>query len=387
MTKLKPEFPTSKQILVDGSFLNQVGQSPERMETPNRDPEHLVRLVLTSGTTGSSKAVPFTLDSLRKRHARNEANSPNEGKVAVTLMGIGSISGGNRIFYNAWSGSYFVSPADRGDWKSWVELVSKVRPFQLGGSPVQLESFFATARQQRVRFDFLGRISSAGTVFPNVLAERIWTLTKAPILSVYGSTEAGQVSSKTILPNSDPFELGEIQKDVDYQIVDGNGNSVPSGTVGFLRVRTATMATGYFRDLEATEKYFKDGWFYPGDEAYVGENGRVFLAGRTSEFVNAGGVKIDPTEVDQAISRLANLRDGAAYGVENSSGNVLLALGYVPEAGFDVKAALELLKIRLKGKHPTVAFEVDAIPRNEMGKVMRHKLKEMTQDLKPNERL
>jgi acyl-coenzyme A synthetase/AMP-(fatty) acid ligase len=183
---LKPkfEFPMSKQIIVDSAFLNEVGKSPERIETPNKDPNHLLRLVLTSGTTGTSKAVPVTLGSLQARHIRNETTTPTDGKVTVTLMGIGSVTGGNRIFYNAWSGSYFVTPADRGDWKSWVELVSKVRPFQLGGSPVQLESFFATARQQRVRFDFLGRISSAGTVFPNVLAERIGTLTKAPITSV-----------------------------------------------------------------------------------------------------------------------------------------------------------------------------------------------------------
>jgi acyl-coenzyme A synthetase/AMP-(fatty) acid ligase len=383
---LKPkfEFPMSKQIIVDSAFLNEVGKSPERIETPNKDPNHLLRLILTSGTTGISKAVPVTLGSLHTRHIRNEATAPTDGKVTVTLMGIGSVTGGTRIFYNAWSGSYFVTPADRGDWKSWVELVSKVRPFQLGGSPVQLESFFATARQQRVRFDFLGRIASAGTVFPNVLAERIGTLTKAPITSVYGSTEAGQVASKTVGATSDPFELGEIHKDVEYQIVDENGNSVPEGTIGNLRVKTVTMATEYFMDPEATRKYFKDGWFYPGDEAFIGENGRVFLAGRTSEFVNAGGVKIDPTEVDQAISRLTEIRDGAAFGVENSSGNVLLALGYVPEPGFDAKAALEKLKSRLKGKHPTVAFKVSEIPRNEMGKVMRHKLKEMVKDVRPD---
>lgn len=386
-TKPRPEFPMSKQIIVDASFLNEVGKSPERIETPNRDPEHLMRLVLTSGTTGTSKAVPMSLGGLRTRHLRNEASAPVEDKVTVTLMGIGSVSGGNRIFYNAWSGSYFVTPADRGDWKSWVQLVNKVRPFQLSGSPVQLESFFATARNERMRLDFLGRISAAGTVFPNVLAERISTLTKAPIVSVYGSTEAGQVSSTTVGSNSNPFELGAFQKDVEFQIVDKSGEAVPDGSIGELRVKTPTMATEYFMDEEATSKYFKDGWFYPGDEAFVDAAGRVTLAGRTSEFVNAGGVKIDPAEVDQAIMRLSGLREGAAFGVENSSGNVLLALGYVPDKDFNSKEALEKLRTRLKGKHPTVAFEVSMIPRNEMGKVMRHKLKEMVEGMRPDANL
>jgi long-chain acyl-CoA synthetase len=383
-TKPSAEFPMKNQIIVDEGFLAAVGKSQERLETPNRNPDQILRLVLTSGTTGTSKAVPMDLDMLRRRHLRNEKTSPVGSGVAVTLMGLGSVTGGNRVFYNAWSGSYFVTPASRGDWRSWVELVSKVRPIQLSGSPVQLESFFATARKMRVRFDFLSRISSAGTVFPIVLAERIGTLTKAPIISVYGSTEAGQVASTGVGAGLNPFEIGEVQDGVEFQIVDDAGLPLPKGSVGNLRVKTKTMASEYYKDPVATSKHFKYGWFYPGDEAFLGENGLITLAGRTSEFVNAGGVKIDPTQVDQSILRLPKLRDGAAFGVENSSGVVMLAFGYVPDSGFDVVAALENMRARLKGKHPTIAYEVAEIPRNEMGKVMRYKLSDQVRGLKPN---
>jgi acyl-coenzyme A synthetase/AMP-(fatty) acid ligase len=62
----------------------------------------------------------------------------------------------------------------------------------------------------------------------------------------------------------------------------------------------------------------------------------------------------------------------------------MLALAYVAGDDFNVTQALETLKARLKGKHPTVAFAVPKIPRNEMGKVMRHKLRDAAHGTKPD---
>ncbi len=374
-TKLTPDYPTSKQILIDQMFLGAVGKASSREITPDTDPSHIVRLVLTSGTTGTSKAVPLTLASLDQRKRMNEQAGDNG--TAMSLMGIGSLAGGNRVLYAAWNGRPFATPANRGDWASWLSLVQTVRPSRLGGSPAQLDAFFATAWNKRVRLDFLSQVTSAGAVFPAVLAERIRKVTRADLVSVYGSTEAGRVASKTVVTDSNPFELGKLDDEVQYQIVDDNGAELGVNEIGLLRVKTPAMSSSYHQDQQADATFYKDGWFYPGDEASVTADGRILLAGRTSEFINAGGVKINPTYVDQAISRLPNILDGASCGVENSSGVTQLVFAYVAPTDFDAKQALKTLKARLKAKHPYAAYRVSELPRNDNGKVVRHELSEM----------
>mgnify|MGYP003353367339 CR=1 FL=1 len=59
-------------------------------------------------------------------------------------------------------------------------------------------------------------------------------------------------------------------------------------------MRTPIVMQGYFRDPEQTKAAFRDGWFYPGDLGTLTDDGRLRLAGRSSEIVNAGGVKVDP---------------------------------------------------------------------------------------------
>jgi len=97
--------------------------------------------------------------------------------------------------------------------------------------------------------------------------------TEVPHISMLGSDE---LSRK-------PGSVGTVYPGVQVQIVDEGDSPVGSGVIGKLRVRTPHMLREYFRNESATQRFFKDGWFYPMDLAYVDDDGYIFLQGRVTD--------------------------------------------------------------------------------------------------------
>jgi len=135
------------------------------------------------------------------------------------------------------------------------------------------------------------------------------------------------------------------------------------------------MACEYFRDPEESRKFFRDGWFYPGDRGRLLADGLLVLSGRESELINCGGVKIDAALIDQSLLDHEGVIDAAAFGIEGKTGIQEVAAALVVADGFDFEALHAALLAKLgKVGAPQQFFRVKEIPRNEMGKVMRTQL-------------
>jgi acyl-CoA synthetase (AMP-forming)/AMP-acid ligase II len=137
---------------------------------------------------------------------------------------------------------------------------------------------------------------------------------------------------------------------------------------GELQVRTPALGT------DLGDRLTDDGWFRTGDVGHVDDDGFVWIDGRLSDMVNRGGLKVFPAEVEEVLRLDAGVTDVAVVGVPDDR------LGEVPWAfvvGPDVDAArLEgLARNHLAPYKVPVRFEpVDALPRNEVGKVLAREL-------------
>ena len=87
------------------------------------------------------------------------------------------------------------------------------------------------------------------------------------------------------------------------QIEDPQGNVLPAGTSGELKVCAPFSSSGYWRDLETTEEVWSNGWYSTGDIGVLDEDGRLALLGRLKDTINRSGHKILPAEVEQEIVR------------------------------------------------------------------------------------
>lgn len=366
-----PHFPAEKLILIDKSWFDELNQaSADREMQQYADQDSLCRLVLTSGTTGHSRAVPYSVGLLDRR-MQVVPSYWSVSRPELNLMSLSTIGGFMTAFAAAFCGATYFAPNAATD----IDTVARHWIRTIIGSPLQLAAFVEGVRRTNRPLSSLSEIRSAGGALPPALVATIRRSFSASIFNVYGSTEAGGIATMQVGDLYDPASAGYLLAGAEVEIVDEAGAVQKCGTEGIVRVRTGSMADAYFRNPEASAKAFQDGWFYSGDRGVLTEDGLLKLSGRSSEIINRGGVKIDPVAIDHFLQDCPGVVDGAAFGLENAGGLPELAVALVTTDNFDMKALQSALLEKFgKARTPTYYFKIEEIPRNEMGKVLRSRL-------------
>jgi acyl-CoA synthetase (AMP-forming)/AMP-acid ligase II len=205
------------------------------------------------------------------------------------------------------------------------------------------------------------------------------------VLNSYGQTEIGgeivgwSAAESREFGESKLGSVGRPHAGVELRVVDGAaGDDVAPGEAGELWVRTPALSAGYADGGDLSDR-ITDGWFRTGDIGRVDADGFVWIEGRVSDMINRGGLKVFPGEVEEAIRRTPGVADVAVVGApDDRLGEVPWA--FVVAAGgvrIDVDAVVATCRERLAPyKVPVRVVTVDALPRNEVGKVVRSTLLE-----------
>jgi acyl-CoA synthetase (AMP-forming)/AMP-acid ligase II len=148
-------------------------------------------------------------------------------------------------------------------------------------------------------------------------------------------------------------------------------------TDGELLVRSASAAAGRVDAAALADRLTDDGWLRTGDLARIDDDGFVWIDGRVSSMINRGGLKIFPDEVEEHLREFPGVRDAAVAGVpDDRLGEVPWAfLVVAPGAAADIDALRTWCHDRMAPyKVPVGVTIVDALPRNEIGKLLRQDL-------------
>jgi acyl-coenzyme A synthetase/AMP-(fatty) acid ligase len=359
------------QIFIDESWINDAIQQ-NKINNPNfYDSQSICRLVLTSGTTGKSKAAAFSYDVLDARVKQAFEYWMTPGRE-LNLMTIPSVGGIISSLSTLFSGCpiYIAGPYNK------VQLIAKFNINSLIGSPIQLRDLLDTSNQLNIALDSIEVVRVAGGALSPALLEKIRKRLGAKVLNIYGCTEVGGVTMSELTHDQAiqsaagyPLPFAEVQ------IVNDRYEILPPGKEGLIRVRSDAMAYSYYKNLAATEKFFKNGWFYSGDQGFLNEAGCLVLSGRDSELINRGGSKIDPALIDQFLLDLPGIEDAAVFGLSHNGEIEDIGAALVVSTNFDLKTLrAELWKKFGVSNSPAIFFTVAQIPRNPMGKVMRAKV-------------
>ena len=199
-------------------------------------------------------------------------------------------------------------------------------------------------------------------------------------INYYGSTEGGGLS---VLRPTDPPEaddsVGRTVDGMTVEIVDENDRPVPPGTIGRIRYAGPPVATGFYKNPEASAAAFRDGWFYPGDLGKLDTRGYLHITGRVKDVIIRGGVNIYPEEVEQTLLQHPGVKDCAVVGWPSRSRGEDIAAFVVPKIG--LQPTEEELRAWCKEslapyKIPRGFFFDDDLPRNAFGKVKKTELAE-----------
>ena len=168
-----------------------------------------------------------------------------------------------------------------------------------------------------------------------------------------------------------------------FRIVDDEDRDMPAGQSGELLLQGPNVLSEYWGDPAATREALQDGWFRTGDIGYCDTDGYVYINDRKKDVVISGSENIYPAELEHVLDQIDGLVEAAVVGMPDSRWGEVPVAVIVLEAGRDIDNATLLScfnGVLARFKHPKAVVRVDALPRNVMGKVLKHELRGLLAD-------
>jgi malonyl-CoA/methylmalonyl-CoA synthetase len=200
-----------------------------------------------------------------------------------------------------------------------------------------------------------------------------------PILERYGMTE-------TIMNLTNPFDgerrpgtVGQPFPGQEARIVDVRTRApIEDETPGEIQVRGPHVFAGYWQNEAATAEAFDaEGWFNTGDLGWRSADGYYTISGRARELIISGGFNIYPREVEEVLESHPAVAEAAVLGLPDADFGEQVAAAVVLSGEASVDDLIAHCRDQLASyKKPRQVFFVDELPRNALGKVQKHVLKE-----------
>jgi malonyl-CoA/methylmalonyl-CoA synthetase len=200
------------------------------------------------------------------------------------------------------------------------------------------------------------------------------------ILERYGMTE-------TIMNLTNPFDgerrpgtVGQPFPGQEARVVDiKTREPLADGETGEIVVRGPNVFPGYWNRPDATEESFDGaGWFATGDLGSVGEGGYFTISGRAKELIISGGYNIYPREVEETIEGCPGVSEVAVVGLPDAEfGERVVAAVVSEDPDLTAEKVMSYCREELAGyKKPRQVVFVEELPRNALGKVLKHRVRE-----------
>lgn len=248
------------------------------------------------------------------------------------------------------------------------------------GVPLTFEMIRRQVDVSTITFPRLRYLTQAGgAMAPDTIAWARTTFRPAKLFVMYGQTEA--TARLSYLPpdraEDKAGSVGVAIPGVELQVVDEHGRELPPGEVGELAARGPNVTPGYLDEPAETAAILHHGWLWTGDLAYRDAEGFLYHRGRVKEILKIGGHRVSPVEIEQVIARHPDVAEAAVVGMKD------VLMGEVPGAvvvrrpGATPSEAdlLRFCRERLPAYQVPVSFVlVEALPRNESGKLLRGEL-------------
>jgi fatty-acyl-CoA synthase len=156
--------------------------------------------------------------------------------------------------------------------------------------------------------------------------------------------------------------LGPLLTDLEARVIDEHGNVMPARGVGVIELRGESLTPGYITMGGFIPAQDEHGWYDTGDLGYLMENGHIVVCGRVKDVIIMAGRNIYPTDIERAAGRVDGVRPGCAVAVRLDAGHSRETFAVAVESNA-WQDPVEVRRIEQQVAHEVVA-EVDMRPRN-----------------------
>lgn len=337
-------------------------------------PSDIAYVLLTSGTTSMSKIVPVS--------QKQSAISKQRTAVASEITGSDRCLHIVPYYHGMGVGSALLAPLIAGGTvictrdfipSDFFDLLKTYRPTYYTAGPA-LHAGILRAMKKRssdeLKNSSLRYIRTGSGFLPANVGQELESLFNVPVIEAYGMSEAGTISIN-LPPKRGSVGIPFVDS---IKIIDQNGLQVGPYIPGEIVIKGEMVFNGYEDAPDANNNAFIDGWFRTGDIGYLDEAGYLFLTGRIKEIINKGGEKISPEEIDIILRSHHGVREAMTFPVHDPVLGEDIAAMVVPAQDNITEAELRvyLLDRLIHSKIPRKIYFVDEIPRNPVGKPLRH---------------
>tara|TARA_B100000073_G_C23708019_1_gene563087 strand:- start:103 stop:1755 length:1653 start_codon:yes stop_codon:yes gene_type:complete len=347
--------------------------------------DDIALLQYTGGTTGKSKAAVLThknilsniqqLDIWVKPHI-------TEGKeviiTALPLYHIFSFTVNFLYFYSIGSNNVLI--ANPRDLKSFVKELTKHRFTVITAVNTLFNLLLTSSKFRKIDFSSLKFSVGGGMAVLSSTAKRWKKITGTEITQGYGLTETSPIVSINPINNKFNGSIGLPVPSTDISIRDDTGKQLGYEEPGELCVKGPQVMSEYWnKKHDSLSSFTKDGFFKTGDIASIDKNGFLTIVDRKKDMIISSGFNVYPNEIEEYVSQHPNVNECGVIGIDDSNRGESIHLFIVRSS--DTLTEIDIIEFCKEGltiyKVPKKVHFINEIPKNNVGKILRRKLREL----------
>ncbi|GFQ01938.1 4-coumarate--coa ligase 1 [Phtheirospermum japonicum] len=355
------------------------------------DPDDVVALPYSSGTTGLPKGVMLTHKGMVTSVAQQvDGSNPNNyvhsEDVMLCVLPLFHIYSLNSVLLCGLRVGSAIVIMQKFDIVPFLEVMQRYR-VTIG--PLVPPIVLAIVKSPEVaKYDLsaVRTVMSGAAPLGKELEDALRSkFPNAKLGQGYGMTEAGPVLAMCLAFAKEPFKIksgacGTVVRNAEMKIVDAeSGVSLERNQYGEICIKGDQLMKGYLNDPKATGKTIdKEGWLHTGDIGFIDDDDELFIVDRIKEIIKYKGFQVAPAELEALLLKHPNISDAAVISIKDEQAGEVPAAFVVKSNGStvtedEIKQFVSKQVIFYK-RINRVCF-VDVIPKSQSGKIMRKDLR------------
>ncbi|MGZ0245587.1 MAG: AMP-binding protein [Alphaproteobacteria bacterium] len=388
------DVPTLEHIVIAGSARYREMLSAEPVAIADVHADDLAWLFYTSGTTGRPKGAMLTHKNLRAMNDAYFANVDDiQSRDCVIHAAPYSHGSGLYMLPHVERGACQVVPASSGfDPDEIFDLLTVWKGSTFFFAPTMVTRLINAPGLAAADTSNLKTIVYGGAPMYAEDCLKALDLLGPKLVQIYGQGESPMtitaLSRAVHMDRDHPHyhdrlaSVGPAQKGVEVRIADEDDNDLPLGEIGEILVRGDVVMKGYWQNPEASAASLRGGWLHTGDMGALDGDGFLTLKDRSKDVIISGGSNVYPREVEEVLLRHNGVLECSVIGRPHPDWGEEIVAFVVPKAGADVREVeLDALCLEhiARFKRPKAYRMIDALPKNNYGKVLKTDLRELAE--------
>ena len=381
-------FFKTKSHKINSNYIlfSDIVRSKEKNPSVSLSGNDIALLQYTGGTTGKSKAAILTHSNIVSNIEQLQLwvdNILSEGQetiiTALPMYHIFSLTVNLLFFYKIGSKNILIT--NPRDLKSFVKTLSRNKFTVITAVNTLFNLLLTSTKFKNSNLQSLKFSVGGGMAVLNSTAKKWKEVTGCAITQGYGLTETSPIV--TVNPVGLDFNgsIGLPMPSTEISIRDENDNEVSVGESGELCIKGPQVMSKYWnRDTETKDAFSSDGFFKTGDIAKIDKHGYLYIVDRKKDMIISSGFNVYPNEIEDYVSSYQGVIECGVIGKPDINRGESIIL-FVVRNSKKISES-DILEYCRKGltiyKQPKKVVFISEIPKNNVGKILRRKLREIS---------